>query len=179
MEKNLRLTLTQYLTFLTSLFKITSIILLVEKKSKTNPTVTNVLMAFFGVYILAVGQQIESLRGIIDGPWLLPFGIIGTNDFYMADYMALIPWLGVFLVGTVVGRVCYASRKSLITSDAKIFRKISKPFEFLGRHSLIIYIVHQPILLALIYVIVEFIIKNKLRLEFNDKYFSINFWNNT
>ena len=97
---------------------------LVEKKIEG--TVTNVLMAFFGVYILAVGQQIESLRGIIDGPWLLPFGIIGTNDFYMADYMALIPWLGVFLVGTVVGRVCYASRKSLITSDAKIFRKISK-----------------------------------------------------
>ncbi len=131
-----------------------SVISAIEKKFNIRPVVTNVLMAFFGVYIIAMGEQISSLDGIIDGPWLLPFGIIGKNAFYMADYMALIPWLGVFLVGAVVGRVCYSSKQSLIIDPPVAVRKISKPFEFLGRHSLIIYIVHQPIVMALTYLVI-------------------------
>lgn len=137
-----------------------SLILLIEKKTKCNPTVTNVLMAFFGVWIIAMGEKIEMLKGIIDGPWLLPFGIIGKNSFFMADYMALIPWLGVFLVGTVIGRVCYGTRESLIKNPAAIVTKITKPFEFLGRHSLIIYLVHQPIVLGLTYLVV-WLVSNK------------------
>lgn len=131
-----------------------SVIQLIENKFNINPVITNVLMLFFGCYILAMGQKIGDLQGVIDGPWLLPFGIVGKNDFYMADYMALIPWLGVFLIGTVGGRVCYSDRQSLIKNPHPVVKKIAKPFEFLGKHSLIVYLVHQPVILAVIYAIV-------------------------
>lgn len=130
-----------------------SLIVYLEKKWEVDFKITNALMSFFGVWIIAMGEKISDMDGVIDGPWLIPFGIIGKNSFFMADYMALIPWLGVFLIGAVVGRVCYANKTSLITNPPKALLKINKPFSFLGRHSLIIYIIHQPIVMALTYVV--------------------------
>lgn len=130
-----------------------SIIVLIEKRFSIDNNVTNVLMSFFGVWIIAMGEKISEMDGVINGPWLLPFGIIGKDSFFMADYMALIPWLGVFLVGAVVGRVCYANKESIVKNPPKALLSFSKPFSFLGRHSLIIYIVHQPIVMALTYLV--------------------------
>lgn len=138
---------------------IYSLIIFVENKFKINPIITNTLMGFFGIYILAVGQQIYRLEGIIESQWLLPFGILGESYIEMADYMALIPWFGAFLVGAVVGRTCYSERKSLIKNPPKALLAISKPFEFVGRHSLIIYVVHQPVIYGLTYLVVSIIDK--------------------
>lgn len=138
---------------------IYAIVSLIEDKCKIDPKVTNVLMGLSGVWIATIGCQIYRLQKIIDGPWLLPFGIIGRNDFNMADYMPLIPWLGVFLIGVVVGRFCYAERKSLVKNPPKALLMVSKPFEFIGRHSLIIYVLHQPIILAITYLVVGLIRK--------------------
>ena len=65
--------------------------------------------------------------------------------------MPLFPWIGVFLVGAVIGRIIYSDRKTLFKNASGPLLKITRPFEFIGRHSLIIYVVHQPIVLALTY----------------------------
>jgi uncharacterized membrane protein len=79
--------------------------------------------------------------------WLLPFGIHTTN-FSSFDYFPLLPWLGIFLAGTALGKSVYAPRQSLIPKRLPVsFVNIA------GRHSLLIYIVHQPIILAILYVL--------------------------
>lgn len=78
--------------------------------------------------------------------WLLPFGITG-DTFVSLDYFPLLPWLGVFLAGAALGKSIYSRKRSLIPRPW--------PGTFInaaGRHSLLIYVVHQPVLIAILYV---------------------------
>lgn len=83
--------------------------------------------------------------------WLLPLGLPPKLDAAMADYLPLVPWLGFFLVGTLIGRRVYPNRCSAFPGAPAWLLAISGPFALLGRHSLIIYVLHQPILLALLF----------------------------
>jgi len=79
--------------------------------------------------------------------WLLPFGI--TSSMYSSyDYFPLLPWLGIFLAGATLGKTIYAAKRSLIPKRwPELFINAA------GRHSLLIYILHQPILLGLLYLL--------------------------
>ena len=125
----------------------------VETRFNIDPKLTNVLLALFGVYGIILGEAISNFDRTVNTPLLIPTGIIMECTPAMADYMPLFPWIGVFLVGALAGRVCYKDKKSVIPPKHDITRKITAPLEFIGRHSLVIYIVHQPVVLALCYVL--------------------------
>lgn len=77
--------------------------------------------------------------------WLLPLGV-HSHSYASFDYFPLFPWLAVFLAGAALGKSAYAARKSLL--------KRPPPVSFLniaGRHSLAIYILHQPVLMGMFY----------------------------
>lgn len=77
--------------------------------------------------------------------WLMPFGVYSPL-FVSADYFPLLPWLGVFLAGTALGKSAYARKRSLFPSGL--------PETFInaaGRHSLLIYVLHQPILFGILF----------------------------
>jgi uncharacterized membrane protein len=79
--------------------------------------------------------------------WLLPFGI-HSPGFSSFDYFPLIPWLGVFLIGAGLGKSVYVSRRSLLP------RHLPQTFvNAAGRHSLLIYIAHQPVIMGVLYVL--------------------------
>jgi len=124
---------------------------LIEKKAKIDPKVMNVLLTFFGLYFAQVGKELVKYDGKVDTNIFIPIGITGKTHPFMGDYMPLFPWIGVFLVGAVIGRIIYSDRKTLFKNAPGPLLKITRPFEFIGRHSLIIYVVHQPIVLALTY----------------------------
>ncbi|OGD12310.1 MAG: hypothetical protein A2Y86_06155 [Candidatus Aminicenantes bacterium RBG_13_62_12] len=88
------------------------------------------------------------LKGLtIRFDWLLPLGI-HTPVYASFDYFPLLPWLGIFLGGAALGKSVYASRRSLIR------RRLPVTFvNFAGRHSLLIYIVHQPVILGVLYLL--------------------------
>jgi uncharacterized membrane protein len=102
-----------------------------------------------GVFILALGAALHLLkRGMtIRFDWLLPFGI-HSPEYSSFDYFPLIPWLGVFLIGAALGRSVYAPRQSLLP-----WRLPQTFVNAAGRHSLLIYIVHQPVILGILYVL--------------------------
>lgn len=76
-------------------------------------------------------------------PGLFPLGIT-TSDFFSADYFPIIPWIFIFLAGY------FLYKFHLIEKFSKVFEpKRIKPLGFLGRHALIIYILHQPIIYLL------------------------------
>ncbi|PWJ69711.1 putative membrane protein [Ruminococcaceae bacterium R-25] len=124
-----------------------------EKKANINPNVTNVIMGLIGLYIVIVGCDIHYMDYSTENPVFLPIGFDIQNLPNMADYMPLFPWLGVFLIGCVIGRLCYKEKKTLIPKESKVMTAIARPVEFIGRHSLIIYLVHQPVIYGLLYVI--------------------------
>jgi len=79
--------------------------------------------------------------------WLIPFGL-PSQSFSSLDYFPLIPWFGVFLIGVALGKSVYASKRSLLPW------RLPRTFvNAAGRHSLLIYIVHQPVIMGVLYVL--------------------------
>lgn len=69
---------------------------------------------------------------------------LGFQDpyFFSTDYFSLFPWLFLFLCGYFLNRILSG------TLERPVFRTRIRPFDFLGRHSLLIYLLHQPVLYA-------------------------------
>ena len=84
--------------------------------------------------------------------WLFPFGIT-TSGFYSADYFPLFPWLFLFLAGSYVGVWFKEGRYPKWMAPKRI------PFlDFVGRHTLWVYVIHQPIVYGILYVIYNWIL---------------------
>lgn len=89
-----------------------------------------------------------AIAGTTGPAFLLPLGIMPPG-FASFDYTPLFPWLGVVLVGLGLGSVLYAG-------GVRQFRippvpdRVVAPFTFLGRHSLVIYLIHQPVIILLL-----------------------------
>lgn len=98
-----------------------------------------------GSVIVVIGEYMRLRDVSSESPWLLPLGVVPENLF-MPDYRPLLPWFGVVLLGLFFGNVLYDGRVPTAVETPAF----SRPLEFLGRNSLFIYLVHQPILVALL-----------------------------
>ena len=96
---------------------------------------------------------------ILPLPRVLYSNIVGTffgfmeNGFYSADYVPLLPWLFLFLAGYFTFDII--GGRSRLDKIANVY---VRPINFIGRHSLVIYLIHQPV----IYVILSFIFTGKI-----------------
>lgn len=104
------------------------------------------LNLILGIVAIVIGFYLE--RFTFDFPWLLWLGLMPPS-FSTLDYFPLLPWFGVFLIGMFFGNRFYKNGKRIF----KIAKEpaSTKPLNFLGRHSLLIYLLHQPILIAALY----------------------------
>lgn len=84
--------------------------------------------------------------------WLFWLGFT-PSPFYTVDYYPLLPWFGFVLTGIFLGNSYYKNHKrNFHLRDLSVFLPI-RLFSFLGRNSLIIYFLHQPILIGLIHLL--------------------------
>lgn len=98
------------------------------------------MLAALGLLLAAIGLVIGQYA--FSTPWwLVPLGFCPA-DFQSSDYFPLLPNLGFFLLGAALGRRLYASRESRFPGGERFFR----PLCALGRNSLWIYLLHQPVL---------------------------------
>ena len=65
------------------------------------------------------------------------------------DYVPLLPWLGVVCWGFAFGQ--WQIKKGWHFAVHPLFKPVSKPLSVLGQHSLVYYMLHQPILIGLLY----------------------------
>ncbi len=103
-------------------------------------------LLILGGIMIAAGMYLWDMTPV-DHPYLIPLGFTYPG-FESSDYFPLLPNLGFFLVGAVLGRLLYSKKESLLpqVSENNILVKI---LLFFGKHSLIIYLVHQPLLSGL------------------------------
>jgi uncharacterized membrane protein len=91
---------------------------------------------------------------LVHAPWLdapgLAFLGLGSVTPLTNDYVPLFPWFGAVLAGVVLGRVGLpALHRSRLAGWAPRTR-LGRAATLAGRHSLAVYLVHQPVLLALL-----------------------------
>ncbi|ASY56127.1 membrane protein [Sinorhizobium sp. CCBAU 05631] len=70
------------------------------------------------------------------------------------DYVPLLPWLAPFLIGLGTAKLFHAmliARWRTAKSDEGNGKLWIKPLAIAGRHSLAIYLIHQPLLIGLVY----------------------------
>ena len=109
-------------------------------------------LAILGVTAIALGLW---FRGItVENRWLFWLGLL-YKGFTTSDYFPLLPFLGFFLLGGVLGRILYQEKRSLLPG-VNASHPVLRFLQWLGRRSLPIYMLHQPIITGLIYLIVIF-----------------------
>ena len=80
---------------------------------------------------------------MVSAHWLYPFGF-QYGGFYSSDYYPLLPWIFLYAIGVWLGGFVLARR------DKGLFAcRFPPALTFAGRHSLLIYMLHQPVLYGL------------------------------
>jgi uncharacterized membrane protein len=69
------------------------------------------------------------------------------------DYVPLAPWFGVVLIGMFLGRSVFARTPAPAWVRWHSAHPLARLLAFGGRHSLLIYMLHQPVLLGVLYLI--------------------------
>lgn len=100
------------------------------------------LLVIIGTIIFVLGNTVTKITPEFD--YFFMFGIT-SSKFTSADYYPLVPWLGIFIYGIALGRVLYKEKKSIL--DFKIGNNI---ISWAGKHTLPIYVIHQPLIILII-----------------------------
>jgi uncharacterized membrane protein len=108
------------------------------------------LALFTGLWFLWLGINVS--HSLFDQPLLNWVGLM-THKPITEDYVPLLPWMGVVLLGIYLGSLLPRFNGPLVLwrSDHKIPVVLS----WAGRHSLLLYLLHQPVLLTLIYLLIQ------------------------
>ncbi len=100
-------------------------------------------LAAIGIAMVFAGLYLRTVT-LVDHPWLIPFGFTFPY-FSTSDYFPLLPNLGFFLIGAVLGRTVYSKKETLL-SMVPPTNLVVRALCFCGRQSLWIYLLHQPVL---------------------------------
>jgi len=104
------------------------------------------LNLILGIGILVL--ELSYTNAYFDNPAINWIGFT-THLPYTEDYVPLIPWFGIVLIGMFVGRALF-TRNTPEWLTWRANNIVTKTLAFGGRHSLHIYILHQPIFIGLI-----------------------------
>lgn len=100
-------------------------------------------LAALGVVLTLAGWVLRTHMQL-DVPWLMPLGF-RFPGFASSDYFPLMPNFGYFLLGAALGKGVYARKQSLLPR-VNTRNPLIRCLCFMGRHSLTIYLLHQPVL---------------------------------
>lgn len=98
---------------------------------------------FFGILFFLSGNVVATLS--FQSYWLVWLGI-HPNTFYSIDYFPMLPWFGVIIFGIFLGNILYPKGERILYLPSVDTLAGTQWIMFLGRHSLLIYLLHQPIL---------------------------------
>lgn len=125
-----------------------------EKLWRKIPAEIGIIMSFF---IFLITKNINSgWLGMGDGKlivipenwykdYLTAYFGFPFPKFYSTDYFSLLPWFFLFVSGFYLYGIIQKNK----ILEKPFWKKGIMPFSFLGKHSLIIYLLHQPVIYGL------------------------------
>ena len=99
-----------------------------------------------GAAVIAAGTTWSS--SAFDAPLLQWIGLM-THKPVTEDYVPIFPWTGVVLVGVALGH-------ALVRAGPRVLAPLGRlpgGLALLGRHGLLVYLVHQPVLVGLLWLV--------------------------
>ncbi len=100
--------------------------------------------------LILLGTQFQ--HAFFDQPGLQWLGMM-THKPFTEDYVPLLPWFGVVLLGIFVGKLVFQKHPQAWLKNWHSHDPLSRTLSFAGKHGLIIYMLHQPIFMGLLYLI--------------------------
>lgn len=100
-------------------------------------------LGLLGAAFVALGFWFDTLYVSVD--FLFPIGLRSGSIFTGSDYFPIFPGLGWFLIGAFLGKTVYRAKTSRLP-NVRLELPVLRFFRFCGRHSLELYLLHQPIL---------------------------------
>jgi len=100
-----------------------------------------------GLVCIAAGIVVSNVEA---GTNLLLWLGVRTGDMYMFDYFPLLPWLGVVLLGVFTGSMLYPDGERRFHPPDVTGWPMAGLLSWMGRHSLAIYLAHQPVLVVVL-----------------------------
>ena len=97
-----------------------------------------------GIALLIVGNVFT--HRFFDQPWLHWFGLMTTKPI-TEDYVPLLPWFGMVLIGVAIGSWI---KVRMPLQNWRAESVATKGLIWGGRHSLILYLLHQPVFIGLL-----------------------------
>lgn len=108
-------------------------------------TIAFLVIAFAGTALVTNRVRVETNIFYL-------FGFI-RQDFFSVDYWPIFPWIFMFFLGVVIGDIC------VINQDMPFFHvHVPNVFTVISKYSLIVYLIHQPILYGSMWVLSKFIL---------------------
>lgn len=82
---------------------------------------------------------------------LLAYILGAGGGFYTADHFPILPWCGIFLLAACLGQFLYKKKSSFFPKMQS--KNFGRPLLFIGRHSLWFYLLHQPLIYAVLFLL--------------------------
>lgn len=100
-----------------------------------------------GLVLIMAGRVAQQIT--VSGPWFIWLGLEPADHVYV-DYFPLLPWFGVVMIGIWLGNYGYRSATRRFRLPDLPWPVLTVPLGWIGRHSLMVYLVHQPLLFILL-----------------------------
>lgn len=105
-----------------------------------------VILAVIFVIFYIVSEGFYDVKGLF---WLG----IPSHNFFSADYFPILPWTALFFIGAWLGKYikngCFPNWFYSVKAN---------PFSFIGKYTLIIYLLHQPVVFGICYLLFEILL---------------------
>ena len=96
------------------------------------------------------GEELIRLPSILYSNYLTTFLGFPQSGFFSTDYFSIVPWIFLFMAGYFAHFLVFDTNGG---GRTWLQRGHCKPLEWMGRHSLLIYMLHQPFVYGVLWVV--------------------------